>query len=344
MKKVCVCGAFLFSDPSGVAGGGQGIKTRELAKELKRQYGNVYCIDTCGRLNKLLLFFRLFYALLICKNIIILPAHNGVILETQYLKCLNILFRRGLHYVVIGGWLQDFLKGHQRTAKAIHSFDGIYVETKTMYDALQSMGYTNIQIMRNFKSLKIASEKVFPLQYTSPLRLVFFARVTEKKGLAEAVHIINEINKESETPLYSLDVFGPIDEIDREWFDQLKFEFTSNIEYKGEVPFEKSVDVLKDYFALLFPTKFYTEGIPGTIIDSYAAGLPVISSKWKSYADVVDDNITGVGYEFNNSSALKGLLIEISQKPTMISILRKNCLKKAEDYLPQNAIVDLKLK
>ena len=89
---------------------------------------------------------------------------------------------------------------------------------------------------------------------------------------------------------------------------------------------------------------FYTEGIPGTIIDSYAAGLPVISSKWKSYADVVDDNITGVGYEFNNSSALKGLLIEISQKPTMISILRKNCLKKAEDYLPQNAVGNLKLK
>lgn len=344
MRKVCVCGAFLFSDPSGVAGGGQGIKTRELANELKKQFGDVYRIDTCGLLNKILLFSRLFYALLICKNIIILPAHNGVILETQYLKCLNILFRRGLHYVVIGGWLQDFLKEHKGTARAIHSFDGIYVETQTMYDALHKMGYANVQIMKNFKNLTIAKEKELPVLYTCPLRLVFFARVTEKKGLAETVHVINEINREAANPLFSLDVFGPIDEIDREWFEQLKLEFTCSIKYMGEVPFEKSVDVLKEYFALMFPTKFYTEGIPGTIIDSYAAGLPVISSKWKSYADVIDDNISGVGYEFNNFAELKRLLIEISQKPTMISALRKNCLRKAEDYLPQNAIRILKLK
>ncbi len=344
MKKVCVCGAFLFSDPSGVAGGGQGIKTRELAKELERQNGEVYCIDTCGRRNKMLLFFRLLYALLICKNIIILPAHNGVLLETQFLKCLNIIFKRGLHYVVIGGWLQDFLKDHKMTAKAIHAFDGIYVETQTMYDALQNMGYGNVFIMRNFKSLNIASEKELPTHYSKPLRLVYFARVTEMKGLGEAVHIINEINKESDQSLFSLDIYGPIDDIDREWFEQLKKDFTNSIQYKGEVPFEKSVEVLKDYFALIFPTKFYTEGIPGTIIDSYAAGLPVISSKWKSFSDVVDDCETGLGYDFGNFHALKELLVEIFQTPTIISSLRKNCLVKAEDYLPQNAIGVLSLK
>jgi hypothetical protein len=55
--------------------------------------------------------------------------------------------------------------------------------------------------------------------------------------------------------------------------------------------------VLKDYFALLFPTHFYTEGIPGTVIDAYAAGIPVISAKWESYSDVIDEGVTGIGYK-----------------------------------------------
>ena len=44
-----------------------------------------------------------------------------------------------------------------------------------------------------------------------------------------------------------------------------------------------SVKTLKNYFALVFPTRFYTEGIPGTIIDAYYAGVPVIASKWESF-------------------------------------------------------------
>ncbi len=344
MKKVCVCGAFLFSDPSGVAGGGQGIKTRELAKELKREYGDVYCIDTCGRLNKAMLFIRLLYALLVYKNIIILPAHNGVLLETHFLKYANKLFKRGLYYVVIGGWLQDFLKNHKKTAKALHEFDGIYVETKTMYDALCDMGYDNIHIMNNFKSLNIIDEKELVMNFTIPLPLAYFARVTEMKGLGDAVKIINEINKESENPLYKLDIYGPIDDVDRSWFENLKSEFTQYIEYKGEVPFEKSVDVLKNYFGLLFPTKFFTEGIPGTIIDAYAAGLPVISSKWKSYNDVIENGITGVGYEFGNIGELKKKLIDISGDTSNFLLMRNKCLQKAIEYTPSIALKIMKLK
>mgnify|MGYP002519543662 CR=1 FL=1 len=32
----------------------------------------------------------------------------------------------------------------------------------------------------------------------------------------------------------------------------------------------------------------YTEGVPGTIIDAYAAGLPIISAKWLNYGDILD--------------------------------------------------------
>ena len=98
------------------------------------------------------------------------------------------------------------------------------------------------------------------------------------------------------------------------------------------------MDVLKNYFALLFPTQFYTEGIPGTIIDAYAAGVPVISSEWESFADVVDDNVTGIGYEFKNNDELIKILENIAADPSLILSMKKNCLTKAEDFTAKYAI------
>lgn len=109
------------------------------------------------------------------------------------------------------------------------------------------------------------------------------------------------------------------------------------IHYKGCVPAEDSTRILRQYFALLFPTKFPTEGIPGTIIDGYAAGTPVISAKWNSFADVVDDGKTGIGFEQLNINELMDLLNVVALNPDIINSLRANCLKKAEEFTPSYA-------
>ena len=136
-----------------------------------------------------------------------------------------------------------------------------------------------------------------------------------------------------------MDIYGPVDPgEDCEWFAKITAKFTSAIEYKGNAPFDKSVEILSGYFALLFPTQYFTEGIPGTIIDSYAAGVPVISAKWKSFSDVVEDGVTGIGYDFGNDLQLKELLDKVISTPDIICNLKVNCIKKANDFLPENAI------
>ena len=66
--------------------------------------------------------------------------------------------------------------------------------------------------------------------------------------------------------------------------------------------------------------------------------MPVISAKWESFADVVDDGVTGLSYEFDNTGALQQLLSEIAENPDRITCLKKNCLEKAENYMPQHAM------
>ena len=138
--------------------------------------------------------------------------------------------------------------------------------------------------------------------------------------------------------MYTLDIYGPIDEQQIDWFEELQKTFPDYVKYKGMVQFDKSVEVLKDYFFLAFPTRFYTEGIPGTILDAYAAGVPVLASKWESFNDVVDDGSTGIGYEFADYKDLKQKIEHIYENPNEIINLKKSCINKAEDYLPHVAI------
>lgn len=340
MKRICVIGAFrLNSKPRG----GQEIKTSILADALEKKYGKVNRIDTVGLINHLLLPFNLLRALLFYKNVIILPAHNGLIYESQILRWFNILFRRRLHYVVIGGWLQDYLSIHNSTANALKHFYGIYVETSTMKKALEDIGYSNIYIFPNFKHYELAELNINNTKNEKPYKLCTFSRVSEMKGIGLAVEVVKKLNKESREPIFSLDIYGPMEDCDIPWLEELKKSFTPQITYKGVVPFDKTTSVLSGYFAMLFPTKFYTEGIPGTLMDSYAAGVPVISSKWKSFQDVVIDGVTGYGYEFNNLSALESILREVAGQPELIYSLKANCLAKAKDYLPDNVLPILKL-
>ena len=92
--------------------------------------------------------------------------------------------------------------------------------------------------------------------------------------------------------------------------------------------------MLKNYFALLFPTHYFTEGIPGTIIDAYAAGVPVISAKWGSFSDVINEGITGFSYKFNNVTDLIKRLGYVANNANCITDLKLNCLEKSRYYLP----------
>ena len=114
MQKIGVCGHFggkkIYLD-------GQTIKTKNLTDELMRQFGEreIRIIDTYGGVKKLpLVVLKLIIMLMKCRNIIILPAQNGLNSYVRMLIFLNAFFRKNIHYVVIGGWLPEYLNNKPR--------------------------------------------------------------------------------------------------------------------------------------------------------------------------------------------------------------------------------------
>lgn len=344
MKKICICGSFGFGRESL---NGQTIKTEIITDYYRSVYGDeeVSMIDTQGVKNILLLPLRLFFAFLNSKNVIILPAYNALRVVAPLCGFFQLFFGKKTHYFVIGGWLANYLKRHRIVASSIKRFAGIYAETSTLKNALTKMGYDNIIVIPNFKHLTI-NEDVFKQDSIPPLKLCTFSRICEMKGIGDAVDAVNSINNERGADDVSLDIYGRVDEDPgvQEWFDDLKKSFGSSIHFRGAIRYDKSVETLKDYHILLFPTRYYTEGIPGTIIDAYATGLPVIASCWESGKDIIVQGETGVLYTFDDNDALKKSIVELLDNPDRILSMRKECINAARNYLPDKALEGIVLK
>ena len=321
---------------------GQTIKTKIVTEELQHQIGEnqVLRIDTHGGVKTLLKApFDAYRALKSSTNVLIFPAHNGLRVYAPLLVFLRIFLRkRSLHYAVIGGWLPHFLEKRATLKFFLKKFDGIYVETNSMKKALDAQGFTNVFVMPNCKKLTVLSENELVYPNGTPYKLCTFSRVMKEKGIEDAVEIIRKVNAKLGYQAYTLDIFGQIDSSQAEWFESLKQRFNNDIKYCGSVDPNRSVEVLKDYFALLFPTHYYTEGIPGTIIDAYAAGVPVIAARWQSFDDVVDDGKTGVCYEFDNAEQLEKILLNVEHNLELFQKMKKNCIIKGKRYIPETAV------
>lgn len=340
-KKVCLIGHFGFGKE---LLNGQTVKTRILSDTLDGILGSsqVMKIDTHGGAKALLkLPFQTFSAMRKCDNVVILPAHRGLRVETPLLSFWRIFFKRRLHYAVIGGWLAGFLDGKKSLERQLKKFTGIYAETNTMRSALEARGFRNVWVMPNCKALTPVESGIMDMAPQEPYRLCTFSRVMEQKGIGDAVEAVKNANEALGRTAFALDIYGPVDAGQIQWFDDLQKKFPDYIRYGGSVPFDKSVEVLQSYFALLFPTRYYTEGIPGTIIDGYAAGVPVLSARWESFSDLVEDGVTGYGYEFGSVAALQEQLVMAANDPERMLKLKENCLRRSQDYIPRNAVAVL---
>ena len=338
MKNLCIIGHFCKNK---FCFDGQTVKTRILTEELVRVLGknHVKQIDTHNSKKHFFkLFLQIVYAFVKYKNIVILPAQNGVKVLVPLCCFLNKFFKRKIFYIVIGGWLPQYLRNKRKLLKQLKKFNGIFVETATIKKLLNCINLDNVCVMPNCKDLQILSENELVYRQVKPYKLCTFSRVMKEKGIEDIVNIVQSINQQKGEIVYELDIYGQVDPKQMEWFEQLRKKFPQYIRYVGVVLFDQSVNILKNYSVLVFPTHFYTEGIPGTIIDAYASGVPVITSRWESFEDVCREGETSISYTMGNNDELRDKLIQILKDKEQIFEMKKNCLEEAYKYKPVNVV------
>lgn len=334
MTRIAVIGHFggkeIFLD-------GQTVKTKILYSELANvQKFKITKVDTFFK-NKhpLRLLLSTIWTLLTIKRIVVLLSGNGMKFYFPLLYFFAKIRRSVIYHDVIGGNLDKYVERNPNFKKYLLSFKVNWVETEGLKNKLIALGLTNCAVIPNFKRLPILDENdVSTFETNGEYRFCIFSRVMKEKGVDCAVEAIARINSEFPDKKCFLDIYGAVDAGYKEPFDSLLKKNTEYVRYGGCIPFDECVNVLKKYYALLFPTYWMGEGFPGTIVDAFSSGVPVIASRWGFNEELVVQYETGLLFPVHDQNALDGCIRWVLAHEKKMLSMRKNCIEKARLYTP----------
>lgn len=319
---------------------GQEIRTRILLDSLKKYYGeNSICLINTGLLKKTKAkaLFSLFRSLLICNDFILIVSRNGLHTFLPFLSFCHIFLRKRIYNNIIGGNILELIKDNPKYPQYMKTFEVNWVQMNSLATGLQKKGLTNVEVLPNSKPIKTIC---FPHNYRTdgPVSFCTFSRISKAKGIELAISAIEELNREEKKTVATLDIYGKPDEDYKEEFETVMTHTSDAIRYGGVIPFDQSTEVLSKYFMLLFPTTFYGEGFPGTILDAYASGLPVLASDWKFNPELISDGVTGFLYDHTSEQDFKEKLKYSIAEKDKVNKMRIKCLREAEKYTPENVM------
>ena len=133
-------------------------------------------------------------------------------------------------------------------------------------------------------------------------------------------------------------------DIDSSYYDVFFNEIKSlkNIHYHGL--FKGATDEvykeLKKYDALLLPTKWFAEGVPGILVESKIAGIPAIVSNHNYNSEIVLNDVDGIVMNSIDEVSLSECINKIN-KPVVLCRLREGAKKSAQRFYIENYITKI---
>lgn len=272
-----------------------------------------------------------------CKTLFYLPAQNNLKYLFPIVYILSKVSCCKIHYFVVGGWLKEFLENKPWHRKMLSKISGIHCETELMKTLLEKeYGFKNVDTFPNFR---INNYKPTLHHEDGKLKLVFMARVNKMKGLDTIFAMCEKIKQNKLDNTISIDFYGQLQNQDGDvdFFNEniTKYNF---VKYNGPAEPSEIYGILEKYDAMLLPTHYYTEGLPGSVIDAYMSGIPVVVTKWKHATEFVDDEKTGLIIPFDDDGTeLYDAVLRLLNNQELLSNMKSLSQKKGYDFSSDKA-------
>lgn len=339
MKKIALIGHLAIGKD---AFDGQTVKTRTVYSGLRAKLGDkVIAVDTQKKSKPIGLFMQTLRCLHKADKVIIMLSRNGLRLYLPIMYQFVRLCHGEVYHCVIGGNDDELLQKNPQWIKYLSSFKVNWYESQTLVLEMKEKGIANAKYLPNFKDITPLSleeleeeEKRFIKPHV--YKFCTFSRVMKEKGITDAIISVEKLCKEKRINA-RLDIYGPIEESYRAEFEEL-LRNTETSEYRGVIAPNRSVETMKEYYGLLFPSSFYGEGFPGTLVDAMCAGVPAIASDWHFNAEIITDGIDGIIYGKPAYPTLYDALLWAVQHEDEFIKYRECFWKKAESYLVEKNI------
>ncbi len=177
--------------------------------------------------------------------------------------------------------------------------------------------YQQNQIESVRKKLKLKKEDFI---------ILFVGRLGTEKSVDVLIESQAEFVKQNKNCKLLIVGSGPDEELYQKQAKKLKIE--DNVIFTGRVPWEE----VGIYYAIatVFATASRTETQGLTVIEAFAAGLPVVAADDPSFSNIVIDDLNG--YLFQNKKQYKKYIEELMKSPDKVKRFSKQAKLCSEQY------------
>ena len=188
-----------------------------------------------------------------------------------------------------------------------------------MAKALKEQGFQNVKVFPNCRTDR---NSLPPREVGAEMRYVFFSRICKEKGVDDVFKAL-----ESSNGRFTVDFYGEVADEYKERFWQLMKDHPK-VTYHGVFDDVNGnvYQELNQYDAILLPSRWSGEGVPGALVESKMAGIAAIVSDWNYNAEIVKDGIEGVVFKDD----LKKVLNEMTSEKLML--LKNGAFKSRVRY------------
>lgn len=212
----------------------------------------------------------------------------------------------------------------QKALRWTFGCDRFLVQTKGLVERLQTrFPGGNWQWFPTSRSIPGEPAPLLGTHSRGARRFVFVGHVKPTKGVLEIMEAADTLGLDIQ-----VDVYGPLlDGLRREQIERSRY-----VNYAGVISPKDVCEVVGRYDALLLPTYHYGEGYPGAIIEAYAAGRPVIATRWRALPEIVEHGVSGLLVQPQNAAALAHAIRQLYDSPRLLEHLADGARRAAASF------------
>ena len=175
-----------------------------------------------------------------------------------------------------------------------------------------------------------------------PMKLLSVARLVEKKGLADAISAVAELRRAGIRAQYRIVGDGPLREALEVKVADL--DVGDVVELLGAKTQDEVHQLLDDAHILLAPSVTAEngdqEGIPVSIMEAMARGLPVVSTRHTGIPELVEDSVSGYLVDEHDVDGLVEVLARLAREPASWADLGRAGREMVEREFDQDRLND----
>lgn len=270
-------------------------------------------------------------------GVIIFGSEGFLLLMVPLLLIVAKIARKPCYIRAFGGSLDHFYENLQPLSRWILLFtlrraDGLIVQTNWLYERFRSLIGEHVFLVQGYRPLSQNGLEPQKRLGSSEfgLHLIFLGIVKEAKGVFILLESLRRLHAAGHRSI-QCDFFGLISTSSAQRFRE-ELAKTPNATYGGVLNPEEVITTLQSYDALVFPTFYDGEGHPGVLIEAMMAGIPVITTAFRSIPELVDHEVNGLLVTPEDATSLVEAITTLAQNRRLAAEMGKRNWERRHNY------------